>query len=356
MPAPIQRSNLYYLFHCKSEDLSAKEQKKYKLYNIILGCFMPGIGHAICGIVYLIQKSCTKASKTNKVAQDKFNPQNNCPFTEKLQQCVTTFDKVSTLANLKEVNLMRVITNSPNIDSWNYPINGKKPLTDLLLKITSDANSLLASSPKDKSFFIFTLTSKAQEDGLETLVQTSLTFENGKLDKVIEPHVVKNNLKSPSGIDFQSFISQPMISTQDLIELAKKTPKTSKEFFPYMEKKIRECVDEFEKTLPLNEIAEIKFELNELNLETISFVEKAASIDKELMVKTIAEATKSKIKDLCGKGSNLLRVTLTSNIDNNRRLIVHAGLLANDGKYVGDSGPGVDYSEVNGEIPFDLLL
>lgn len=261
MPAPINRSGLYYLFHCNSKDLSAKEQKKFKNINIALG-FSFGIGHFICFTAYLIQKSCAKASKTNKVAQDQLNRKNNA----------SSLYGVSTSVSQK---------------------NGE-------VKIPSG------------------------------IVSSSVT------------NTVLSNLNSDDSI------------TSALIKKFANTPKTFEDFFPYMRKKIRDCVDEFEKTLPLYEIGEIKIE-TDLPV-TISFSEKQGSVDKECMISTITEAMRPKLEDLRGKGSKTLWVTLTSLPNNNRQLIITASLIAIDGKYFGEGGPNYHYKEINSRIPEDLLL
>lgn len=78
MTTPINRSNFsYYIFHPNSIDLSQKDQKKAKLATALLACTL-GVGHAICGIVHIIRRSCSKGSKTQRVAETLFTgPEQN---------------------------------------------------------------------------------------------------------------------------------------------------------------------------------------------------------------------------------------------------------------------------------------
>lgn len=196
MPAPIQRPSLYYLFHCKSKDLSTKEQKKFKFYNIILGCFLPGIGHAICGIAYLIQKSCAKTSKTNQVAQNQLNRQNADEafriFKEKFQECFKTFhENQYKPEDLEKFEVVRVLGSNSGEQVCSYPIEKEKAFDELIAEIYADTRTSLGTFTQGFSTLILSISSKVHKNGFQTIVSATLTLENGKFQEATGPIVRK---------------------------------------------------------------------------------------------------------------------------------------------------------------------
>lgn len=187
MPAPVNRSNLYYLFHANSKDLTPKKQKKFRNINIILGCTTLGIGHAICGIAYLIQKSSAKASKTNKVAQDKLNPSSSEPVNQltdpnlialknQIGKCVATFVmRTSSIANLEKIGIKKGMGFYRS-----YPVQenlNKEALDKLILEILDDSQTL--SLEHFSGTLTISLYGNSQE--AKMTVSANLSFINGKL-------------------------------------------------------------------------------------------------------------------------------------------------------------------------------
>lgn len=124
MTTPVNRSNfLYYFFnlHSKSKELSKEDKKMIQIVHCVLGCLTPGIGHAILGIAYAIQKCC-KAPKTNQVAQKILQPEKTTiqevkesdeitlrQFEEPLLACIERFDHEAGLKNLLSLETETVI-------------------------------------------------------------------------------------------------------------------------------------------------------------------------------------------------------------------------------------------------------
>lgn len=69
----LNRSNFsQYVFQPCSQELSREDQRIATLATVLLA-FTLGVGHLICAIVYVLQSSCKKASKTDRVAQNQLN-------------------------------------------------------------------------------------------------------------------------------------------------------------------------------------------------------------------------------------------------------------------------------------------
>lgn len=201
MITPINRSNfLYNLFHTNSDTLSANEKKKFKNIQRVIGASTFGMGLAVLGIAYLIQSSCCKASKTNKVAQNQLNAGNNSqvdvqtnthipqsfdifPYMkDKIIDCIETFAKELPLNKLKSVIFQRTEDSDPYWPEIIIPVSlsNKNDLVEYIRQNCVGRPSFYLNPSSNELTTFNVILSGSDENGNQIKTRAILNFKNGK--------------------------------------------------------------------------------------------------------------------------------------------------------------------------------
>lgn len=317
MPSPVNRSSfLYNLFHSNSDKLSANEQKKFKKINIALGIGTLGLGHAICFIAYLIESSCSKASKTKRVAEPILNPQppavreeNKRKFKEMITKCVAEFEKKSSFEKLEEIVFVIEKDYQPHGSERLVPERRTK---EEALKIINT----LSFEPQKRghSSVSFSLIGKDGK-GIETTVKGRLLFQDGKYYGVSFGDNIED--KNAPILDVTNPLELPIRTIDDLAQ---------------------ECIDTFDQKFKLANLQNICIELEADNEEK----KKAYPMQQNVHLDKINILGDCRtFLEKPHKGIPVITFTMYSNEENGKQNTVSFRLSFENGKINGSVKPSV---------------